>query len=173
MYYNRKQNELGTQRMVGNSEILDLAMFNFLIVTFSVICQFSGISHYAFTALIIAMVLDFVTGITKSYALGIPIESKRITIGVLTKVSTMGLILALGFTFKHVIGLDMDNINYTMWLITLVTFSEFYSVLSNMQITMKKEPLPEWDLLAKLGTLIRNILEKILAFLDENTRPRK
>lgn len=145
---------------------VNIVMFNSFVVFCSIICYYTGVSGYAFTALALAMVLDFIAGTTRAYKFNETISSRRMKLGVAVKIITMMLVLLVGFTFKNVIGLQVDKIDYTYSLITIVAISELYSILSNLTAIKTGRALPEWDALAIFAKLIRRLLNNIYSNKD-------
>lgn len=140
----------------NNSE--GLFIYNTAVAVAAWITTYTGLPIEPVFLLVTIMAMDFFTGIGKAHTLLIPITSKRMKAGVISKLSLLMLPLGVALAARAM-GADWS------WLLTytinLVILSELYSLISNIYTIKKRKELPEFDAISILAGRIRDVAEKL------------
>ncbi len=124
--------------------------------------EFLNIPQMQITILAFLMLLDVITGVMKQYSTDPSgITSKNLGLGLMKKVTSMILLVAVGVSFK---AFWLDPLIYVKFVLGILIMSEFYSILQNAYAIRTGTILPEYDVISKLikslGTLIQWMLDK-------------
>lgn len=113
------------------------------------------------------IILDFVTGIGKSYRLNIIISKKRMIDGIILKTVIFIIPLVIALLSK---GLGLDAKDYLFWIISILIVAEAYGVLGNILSIKNKKEVEEKDLVNMLLHGLRGLLIRYLTFNDKNLK---
>lgn len=150
---------LGLTEKIRHMAETKIFIVNTTLFVFSWIVAVLGVDEVVLTSLAILLLVDWLSGIGKSFRMGRPIESKYGTVGFISKFSVMGIPLTVALMGKA-LGKDLS-------LLVDVTFSamvvnEGYSALTNMYAMYTKKELPEWSIMEILfGKLQKAFLAMI------------
>lgn len=126
--------------------------------------EYLNIPWVQFSILSCLMIIDFATWVWKQYVLDPKkITSHRAWLGLIKKVSTLMIFLALGLMFKW---LNISAIEYIKWIISIFIMAETYSIIQNIYAIRTGKLLPEYDVISTvlklMWTYIQNLIEKYL-----------
>lgn len=132
------------------------------INSFTVMCSawlaYLGLDKEAILLFSLLLLIDYVTGVTKSYKLGYAITSVRMKYGILSKLSLLLIPIVLAIGAKAV-GSDFKSV--LIIGLNILILSEVYSIIGNIYSIRTHKELPEYDVVAMLGNKIRNMLLKL------------
>ena len=112
----------------------------------------------AMAILAVLVVLDYFTGIVKSYSLNIAITSRKMNRGVLSKISLLVIPIVISLGAK---ATTVDAHILVNTAINLLILSEIYSIIGNIYAARSGEELPEMDAVAMIGKTIRDFIKRI------------
>lgn len=139
----------------------EAATGNFLMALVAAIATWAGVEQSAITALAALLVVDYITGIGRSLAVGRAITSRYGLIGIISKLSMLAIPLTIGLIAQGV-GFNMGA--FVQWSINLLVINEGYSAISNIYTIKNKKELPEWSvieiMLGKLQSIAKGMIEK-------------
>lgn len=113
------------------------------------------------------IIIDFITGISKSIVLKIAITKNRAIEGVIFKSITLLIPLVVALVAK---GLGLDIKEYVFWIISILIVAEGYGIFGNILSIRNKKEVEEQDVINILLHNLRKILEK---FMIENKKDFK
>ena len=138
-----------------------------LAASFGAVCSFLGIDPIVIWILLLAFVLDLVTGILKAYITG-EYTSKIGWVKTLTKVMGLGLVGLVALIFK-VLGGDHKPFLYASIMVLAV--HDAISTSSNIYTARTGKKLPEIDavslLIKSINTQLVKLVKKILNVKDD------
>lgn len=135
------------------------SFWNLLLVFFAWVIHQSGLPVEPITALGWLLLLDYVTGVGKSIAIGVPVESRTGWIGVLSKLGILAIPLAVALMAKSA---QVDASSFVAYSIILLSLNEGYSVIANSYAIRHKKELPEWSVIELMLGKIQSIAEEIV-----------
>lgn len=108
------------------------------------------------------MVLDFVTGIGKQYAIDPrEITSHKAWLGAVKKVGTVVALFTVALVMK---ALELEADGYVKGFLAIIIAAEGYSIIQNVYAVRTGQILPEFDaisiVLKKLSEFVKGIIEK-------------
>jgi hypothetical protein len=113
----------------------------------------------AFIALSVLLVIDVITGITKSYRIGRDITSNMLKYGFLSKIILLLIPIAFMVGAK---GVDIDGTNIVIVSYNILIISELYSIVGNIYSIQTGEFFPEMDAVQMIGRKLKNIMLNIV-----------
>lgn len=131
--------------------------YNFVVIFISSLLAYLNIEKDPIMLLSILLVIDYFTGLHKARTLGHSITSNKMKYGVVSKLMLLLIPMVLAIGAKGV-GADFDFV--LLVGINILIISEVYSIIGNIYSSRTKEEFPEWDAVAMIGKMIRNILLK-------------
>lgn len=117
---------------------------------------YAGINEEVFFIFTVLVVIDFITGVSKAYAVGQSITSNKAKYGVVSKFSLLFIPIVMALGAKAV---GQDGTVLFVWGMNLLILSEVYSIIGNIYTIRSKSELPEWDVISLLGKKIRQFME--------------
>lgn len=132
-----------------------IAVFNVSTLAISSFLAFIGIDAALFFWFAMLLIMDYVTGLFKAYAINESITSNKMKYGIVSKLSIVIIPVALAIGAKA-LGADFDSILKVG--MTMLILSEIYSIISNVYAIRYNIELPEYDVLAIIGKRIRHML---------------
>lgn len=128
------------------------------IIVISTILAYLSIPVEPFSLFAILLIIDYVTGLMKARAIGHSITSNKMKYGMVSKFSILIIPIVLAMCAKG-IGADYYYILLVgMWILIL---SEGYSIIGNIYSIRTGDDFPEYDAVATIGKLIRNLLLRL------------
>lgn len=131
--------------------------YNSIVILISSILAYLNIEKDPIMLLSVLLVIDYFTGLHKAKTLGHSITSNKMKYGVVSKMLLLLIPIVIAIGAKGV-GADF-NIALIVGLNMLIA-SEVYSIIGNIYSSRTKEEFPEWDAVAMIGKMIRNVLLK-------------
>lgn len=119
--------------------------------------NYLGLDAEVFAIYAALLGVDFLTGVGRAYSLQIPITSRDMRVGMISKMSLLVVPIALGLGFK-VVG--ADGVKALEIGMTILALSEVYSIISNIHAINTGKDLPEFDALASLARWLKSIILK-------------
>lgn len=131
--------------------------FTAVLASISWVLTYTCINEEVFAIFVVLILIDFITGVMKSWSNKIEITSKRMRWGIASKFSLILIPIVIGLGAKA-LGQNADALfTYGMNLLIL---SEVYSIIGNIYNIRTGKNLPEWDVIALFASRIRNDMEK-------------
>lgn len=121
--------------------------------------------QFLFTVLTTLMVADFVAGLAASFTTKVSITSRRMRMGVVSKLVLLLLVASICLILRVFYAENATQI--LTWVFWLFCISEVYSIASNYNAIKTGERLPELEVIALLAKRIRFTLERIFG-LDKD-----
>lgn len=139
-----------------SNEVEFKIIVNAIAIIFSMVLTYIGITSEVFTALMVLMALDYITGLLASYRVLEDITSQKMKIGAIGKLGLLFLVLGIASLVK-ILGVDFSFLMFTvLWIIAV---AEALSLVSNVHTMLtgirEKEQVV-------VTTLIKNLLVKVL-----------
>lgn len=131
---------------------------NFIFLAFAWVMTYTGLPSEAVVILAVLICIDFATGIGKSLAIGRPITSKRMRIGLISKLGLLLVPLVVALAAK---GLTQDLVWVVDYVVNLMILSEAYSIIANVYAMKKGKEAPEWDVMSIILKQIKNIVNRV------------
>ena len=122
-------------------------------------------SSFLFTVLTTLMVADFVAGLAASFTTKVSITSRRMRMGVASKLILLLLVASICLVLR--VFYTENATQLLTWVFWLFCISEVYSLASNYNAIKTGEGLPEIEVVALLAKRIRFTLERIFG-LDKD-----
>lgn len=141
---------LDTLALIGNGIILAAAA----------VMAFTGLPAEALTVFAVLMLVDYFSGIGSAVAVGTPITSRKMKVGVISKIITFLIPLVLAATLKVTIG--VGNATVVSFALSILIIAEAYSIISNLHAIKTGKYLPEFEVIALIGEKLRGIINKKL-----------
>ena len=152
------------RQMIKMSDELGMAVVNMSGITLATILTFLPIEIVPLVGLTILMIIDFFVGVAAAWRCGEEITSKRIKIGVLVKCSALLVLMSAGFVLSTMKFSGTDV--WCVWLLNMLIFSEFYSIVANTYALKTGDKLPELEVFAIIAKKLRDIID----VLDPETK---
>lgn len=133
--------------------------YNFIVILISSMLAYLELDKEPMFFFAVLLVVDYITGLYKARILGHSITSNKMKYGCISKLLLLLIPIVLAIGAKSV-GADMDKA-LTVG-INILIISEIYSIIGNIYSARTKEEFPEWDAVAMIGKMIRNILLRLL-----------
>jgi len=111
------------------------------------------------TVLSVLFVIDIVTGVGKSFRLGIKPTSKRFNIGLEYKLLVLCTVFVLAITAQ---GLSFDATVLLLIVLNAFLMSEAYSIVANLYTMFTKIEVEEFDVFPLLFKSVRVYLTRFL-----------
>lgn len=144
-------------RLKMQHQALDYAG-NFIFLAFAWVMTYTGLPSEAVVILAVLICIDFASGIGKSLAIGRPITSKRMRVGLISKLGLLIVPLVVALAAK---GLTQDLAWVVDYVVNLMILSETYSVIANIYAMKKGKEAPEWDVMSILLKQIKNMVNRV------------
>lgn len=128
---------------------------NIVLVGLAWVMSYTGLPVEPAAILAVLMCIDFFVGIGKSHAIGVPVTSRRMKVGAVTKCSILIIPLVLALTAKA-LGAEFQWL--IGWAVSVFVLSETYSIVANIYTMRTGEEAPEWDVVALVMKKIRSML---------------
>jgi toxin secretion/phage lysis holin len=140
---------------------VDLITPSALMMNFLYIPLVLFINEYAeqLVVLMLFMIVDFITGIAKSYMLNERFSYHRASAGVITKFTTLLIPFLLNFFSNGTQHYDSQITNILPYGLSLLIAIEFYSILGNLYSMRTKKELEDKDLLSFFILKLRKFFE--------------
>lgn len=135
-------------------------VYNTVVATLAYIMMYTGMAVEPAVILAILMFIDFISGITKAWAVGEEISSAKMKAGAAGKLLLLMIPLVLSLAAK---GMGVQWTWIIAWCVNVMILSEAYSFISNVYAIKTKQSLPEWDVVAMIGGRIKQILESLVS----------
>jgi phage-related holin len=132
---------------------------NSFLATLTAIVTATGTPDYIVTSLAFLVLIDWITGVWKSVAIGEPIESRYGTVGFLSKCTILLAPLTVAYVGRGV-GVDVSLL--VTFMFSALVVNEGYSALSNLSMIHLKKELPEWSALEIMFGEIQKFMLSIL-----------
>lgn len=125
-------------------------------------CNYFNISSESLGILVILLVIDYITGVAKTYVINKEdIRSYRAIAGIIAKVSVLLVPIILAVAAKQ-IGYDMSTFVDTV--ISMLVLAECYSIIGNVRVIQTGKVVYEIDavsfVLGKVSAFIETLLKK-------------
>lgn len=133
-----------------------VAIGNAFIAASAWVMSYTGLPVEPAAVLAVLMVVDFIAGISCAIALGKPITSHRMKVGLMSKCGVMTIPLVMALAAK---GLGADFHWLINWSVSLFILSEAYSIVANIYTARTGNHVPEWDAVSMLMRRVKSILE--------------
>ena len=132
---------------------------NVALVLVAALLEYLKLPYEPILILCVIMSLDLITGVAKSLRIQRGITSRRWAVGVLGKLSLLGIPLVIALAAKALGG----DFNWLVaWSVSMLILSETYSVIANIHATRSGKELPEWDVVSLMLKKIIELAEKAL-----------
>ena len=132
----------------------------------AILLNYVGLGAEVFLIYAVLLVIDYITGLGRSYRLKIEITSMAMKLGMFAKLSCLFIPIVLGLGFKVMGSEGKSALEVGM---TILCLSEAYSSISNIYAMQTGKNLPEIDAIASLARWLK---AKILSF-EEATAVKK
>lgn len=138
--------------------------YNFIVILISSMLAYLELDKEPMFFFAVLLVIDYITGLYKAKILGHSITSNKMKYGCISKMLLILVPIVLAIGAKSV-GADMDKALIVG--INILIISEIYSIIGNIYSARTKEEFPEWDAVAMIGKMIRNLLLKLSGDKEE------
>ena len=140
-------------------ETVDKFWLNGFYFPFIWMMQYLKIDVEMLSILSALLVIDLITGWSKTIVMGKKPRSRRLAQGIIAKavLILVPIVLALGFKAMHINTMALFYV-----IIDTIVLSEVYSIIGNIYTIRTGKTVEEYDVLAKILKRIRNVLNKIL-----------
>lgn len=118
--------------------------------------MYTGLPAEPVAILTVLVAVDFISGISRAHALGEPVTSRRMGVGMLTKCGVITVPLVMALTAK---GLGADFNWLVSWSISVLILSESYSIIANVYTIRTGKMAPEWDAVSLILSKIRSAVD--------------
>lgn len=147
---------MDVNNQIIQATVVGKIVFSSLLLAVSWVLSYSGVDIEVFGIFVALIMLDFVTGLMKSWVKNIPIKSKKMRWGIASKFSLILLPIVIGLGAK---GIGQDPSGVFVYGMNLLILSEVYSIIGNTYNIRTGNDLPEWDVIALIGKKIRQSME--------------
>lgn len=122
------------------------------------VLTYTGLPAEPVAILTVLVAVDFISGISRAHALGEPVTSHRMGVGMLTKcgVLTVPLVMALAAN-----GLGADFNWLVSWTVSVFILSETYSIIANIYAIKTGVVMPEFDAVSAILKKVRSLIDVI------------
>lgn len=131
---------------------------NCILIGVAWVVTYTGLPVEPAAILAVLMAVDFIAGISRAHAVGKPVTSHRMKIGIISKCGVMTIPLVMALTAK---GLGADFNWLVSWSISMFILSETYSIIANIYTARTGIDAPEWDVVSLILSKIRLIAEAL------------
>jgi len=131
---------------------------NCVLVGAAWIVTYTGLPAEPAAILAVLMAVDFVAGISRAHAVGQPVTSHRMKVGIISKCGVMIIPLVMALTAK---GLGADFNWLVSWSISMFILSETYSIIANIYTARTGIDAPEWDVVSLVLSKVRSLAEAL------------
>lgn len=135
---------------------IDTSVFGVIKVALYGAIAYVGLPVQPFFVLAILLALDFITGVLKSYVLGLGIRSYKASIGMISKMVLILIPVVLALLMKGTGFEEYQAIVITS--INVLILSEAYSTIANIYTITTREEIEEFD---AVSAFIRVVLDSI------------
>lgn len=118
--------------------------------------MYTGLPAEPVAILTVLVAVDFISGISRAHALGEPVTSHRMGVGMLTKCGVITVPLVMALTAK---GLGADFNWLVSWTVSVFILSETYSIIANIYAIKTGKIAPEWDAISLILSKIRSLID--------------
>ncbi len=137
-------------------------IMSLLYIPFVTACNYFDISSESLGILAILLVIDYMTGIAKTYVINKEdIRSYRAIAGILAKISVLLVPITLAVAAKQI---NYDLSAFVDTVISMLVLAEVYSIIGNIRVIQTGKPVHEIDavsfVLAKISNIILELLRK-------------
>lgn len=131
---------------------------NLLLAMGAWVLAYTGLPVEPAIILAVLMMIDFVAGISRAYALGEPVTSHRMRTGAISKcgVLTVPLVMALA---AKALGADFQWL--VSWTVSVFVLSEAYSIVANIYTARTGIPAPEFDAVSAVLRKVRDVIDSM------------
>ena len=109
--------------------------------------------------------IDFLSGISKSYVVKIPITYERAVAGIISKVFVLVIPISLALMAKVVVHFNMGT--YLNYIVSSLVIAECYSILGNA-VEIRTKNRTKQDIISIIIRGIREFMEKVLLGFRED-----
>lgn len=138
--------------------------YNFIVILISSMLAYLELDKEPMFFFAVLLIIDYITGLYKAKILGHSITSNKMKYGCISKMLLILVPIVLAIGAKSV-GADMDKALIVG--INILIISEIYSIIGNIYSARTKQEFPEWDAVAMIGKMIRNLLLKLSGDKEE------
>ena len=140
-------------------ETISKIWINLVYIPFVWAMQYLDMDGEVLGILAILLVIDLITGWSKTVSLGEKPKSRRLAKGIIAKsvLILIPLVMALGFK-----GLHIDTTAVFYVVIDALILSETYSIVANIYTIRTGKFAEEYEVISKILKLIRTMLDKLL-----------
>ncbi len=163
------ENLKGKNKMLETTAFIKV-FYNFIVILISSMLAYLELDKEPMFFFAVLLVVDYITGLYKARILGHSITSNKLKYGCISKLLLLLIPIVLAIGAKSV-GADMDKA-LTVG-INILIISEIYSIIGNIYSARTKEEFPEWDAVAMIGKMIRNILLRLLGDKEDDKNFKK
>lgn len=130
-----------------------------LYAPFVVIAELTGLDAIALQCLTALIVIDLITGVTKTISIRKKPTSTRLANGVFSKLVLLFLPVCVAIAVK---GLGLDYKVLIDTTLSILILSELYSIVGNIYTIRTKKEVEEFDAVSMLLKVIRKYINRIL-----------
>lgn len=140
-------------------ETITKIWLNLVYIPFVWVIQYLDIDSEVIAIFSVLLVIDLITGWSKTIAVGDKPKSRRLAKGIIAKsvLILVPLVMALGFKALHI---DATIVFYIV--IDALILSEVYSIIGNIYTIRTGKYAEEYDVMSKILKIIRTMLNKLL-----------
>lgn len=120
--------------------------------------MYTGLPVEPIAILTVLVGVDFISGISRAHALGEPVTSHRMGVGMLTKCGIITVPLVMALTAK---GLGADFNWLVSWTVSVFILSETYSIIANIYAIKTGVIMPEFDAVSAILKKVRSLIDVI------------
>lgn len=132
-----------------------------LYAPFLAIANYTGLDAIAIECLTILVLIDIVTGISKTICIGKKPTSTRLANGIFSKLILLLIPVCVAIAVKG-LGLDFSSLIDTTLIVLIL--SELYSIIANIYTIRTKKQVEEFD---AISIILRVIRTKVNRFLGD------
>lgn len=137
-------------------------IMSLMYIPFVTACNYFNISSESLGILAILLVIDYVTGVAKTYVINKEdIRSYRAIAGIIAKVSVLLVPITLAVAGKQI---NYDLSAFVDTVISMLVLAEVYSIIGNIRVIQTGKHVYEIDavsfVLAKISNIIVELLRK-------------
>lgn len=135
-------------------------LISLMYIPFVTACNYFNISSESLGILAILLVIDYMTGIAKTYVINKEdIRSYRAIAGIIAKVSVLLVPITLAVAAKQI---NYDLSAFVDTVISMLVLAEVYSIIGNIRSIQSGKPVYEIDAVSFVLGKVSNMIEELL-----------
>lgn len=123
------------------------------------VLMYTGLPSEPAAVLAVLMMIDFVSGCTKACVSGENLSSRRMKVGVASKLMLLLIPLSGALAAK---GMGQDMAWLIVWVVNVMILAELYSIVANVYTIRTGENLPEWEVTSIIGKKIQRMMSSMI-----------